>query len=298
MESGLEFILLTRIGYIMSLSAYGFLINGIETFILRTKGILSIPPFITAFLTIFLSYEIFRVITYVIGMISFGEIILIYAWIGWKGQRVAKKRAFSVIIGFIIFFFGIALSSVAGRELTTNNHIAWLSNFISPILYIISTIILYHSFVHSIDLDQTKGISNVWIIEQDSGVCIYEHNFMKLDTNSDLVSGFLMANLTFGQELTKSKVKRIIFENLGIYFQHREKFIVTMAITNDASVVDSEHLLLRIAEEFNKRYREVLGDYKGNITKFRDFDTIVDEMAKKKAVSFDLLIQTQILKNS
>lgn len=298
MESGLEFIALTRIGYILSLASYGFLIYGIESFILRTKGFLSIPPFITAILTLFLPYDVFRIITYVIGMISFIEIILIYVWIGLKGQSAAKKRAFSVVMGFLVLYFGIALSSVTGKVITTNLNVAWLSNYISPLLYIISTVILYHSFVRSIDLDQTKGLSNVWIIERDSGLCIYEHNFMKLDTNSDLVSGFLMANLSFGQELTKSKVKRIIFENLGIYFQHQDKFIVTMAITDDASIVDAERLLVKIADEFERKFHDVLGKNNGNITKFQDFNSIVDDLAKKQAITFDLLIQSQILKKS
>lgn len=137
--------------------------------------------------------------------------------------------------------------------------------------------------------EPAKWLSNLWIIEKESGVCIFEQGFMEITTDPDLISGFLIAMLNFGKELNDNEIQAIQFDNLKIHFKSGDKYIMAIAVTGTASIIDVDNFLDLMTKEFEDKYSNKLIEWDNNISDFTEFGTYIEQIVNKKALSIELL---------
>ncbi len=138
-------------------------------------------------------------------------------------------------------------------------------------------------------LEPEKWLSNLWIIEKNSGICIFEQSYMEVNMNSDLISGFLVAMLNFGKELANKDLQSIQFNDLKISFKEQEKYIIAIAITDNANSRDVESFMELIIKEFAEKYEDKLDNFHGQVDVFNDFGIFVENLVNKKALGMILL---------
>lgn len=126
-------------------------------------------------------------------------------------------------------------------------------------------------------------LSNVWVIINDSGICCFEQNFKELNTNSDLITGFLYAMMNFGKEVADKDINTIKFDNLNFCFKIREKYVMTIAVTDDAKDQDVQLFLSQLIDIFDKDYLKFLDDWDMIVTHFDSFGNNVEELASMES---------------
>ncbi|MHA1341400.1 MAG: hypothetical protein ACTSRZ_15750 [Promethearchaeota archaeon] len=132
-------------------------------------------------------------------------------------------------------------------------------------------------------------LSNIWIIHKDVGVCIFEQNFRNIDTDSDLITGFIVAMLNFGKEIADKDLQSINFAGLKIMLSIHSHFIIALAIDENAPEPDLKMFLSLVGDEFEKRYGDCLINWNGNVDIFTDFASYIEEIVDKKAIAIDFL---------
>ncbi|MBD3352087.1 MAG: hypothetical protein GF364_11425, partial [Candidatus Lokiarchaeota archaeon] len=129
-----------------------------------------------------------------------------------------------------------------------------------------------------------KWLSNVWIIQEASGICIFEQSFMNIDMSPDLISGFLIAMLNFGRELTEKDLKMISFNELRIKFKKSDDLIIAIAVLDNCNDTEAAALINLIAEEFKQRYVSLLEHFSGDTSQFDEFGLYTEKIIDKKAL--------------
>lgn len=140
-------------------------------------------------------------------------------------------------------------------------------------------------------------LSNLWIISNNSGVCIFEGNYKEITMNADLISGFLVAMINFGKELADKDLKKIQFNDLKIAFKHNKLFIIAVAITENAREPDVQAFLNLIEVEFQSRYGQYLENFSGDVAVFSDFNLYVESLLNRKALAV-VYVKDQIVKSA
>lgn len=142
-----------------------------------------------------------------------------------------------------------------------------------------------------------EWLSNLWIINNNSGVCVFEGNYKEITMNADLISGFLVAMINFGKELADKDLKKIQFNDLKIAFRYNKLFIIAVAFTDNALDPEVQAFLKLIEDEFQSRYGKYLEDFSGDVTVFSDFNTYVEKILNRKALAVEY-VKSQIVKNA
>lgn len=135
----------------------------------------------------------------------------------------------------------------------------------------------------------SKWLSNIWIIEKDSGICIFEQSFKNINMNPDLISGFLIAMLNFGKELADKDFESIQFKELKIALNNYDHYIIAMAITDDANDADVRDFFEIVSDEFSKRYDEILTDWQGETSIFDKFGEYTENLVDRPAIKAELV---------
>jgi len=132
-------------------------------------------------------------------------------------------------------------------------------------------------------------LSNIWIIHKENGVCIFEQNFKNIETNSDLITGFIVAILNFGKEIADKNLQSIVFAGLKIMISIYDRFIIALAIDEDAPELDVKMFLEIVYDEFEKRYGNFLLNFNGDVSIFSDFESFIETLINKKAIAIEFL---------
>lgn len=135
-------------------------------------------------------------------------------------------------------------------------------------------------------------IESLWILSSESGICIYEENYEDITKDGisvDLISSFISALLTFADETFTDEIKHIKFANRKIVFHFSEYFLFVIAVHDQAPASDREikEVIIKIADEFNKKYFELFAENKwdGNIDTFKPFSNDLRKIVKKEPIS-------------
>ncbi len=114
-------------------------------------------------------------------------------------------------------------------------------------------------------------IENIWILTR-GGILLYNKNYVHIETENDLLAGFLSAIDSFIKETTKGDIKCIILEG--------KKFSYTIAAENNLMFVINtdeqdnniliQKLLNKIKIRFLERFRESLINFSGETSQFND----------------------------
>ena len=125
------------------------------------------------------------------------------------------------------------------------------------------------------------GILKLWIIDKESGICFFDETFQELpkDTNPDLISGFFIAILSFGQEIADQDIKYIQLTQLRIYFHQVDRYVLTIYTTNDIDPDAATEALVKIQTRFSDKYSQVLKNgFIGETSVFNSFASDVEEI--------------------
>ena len=106
-ESIPEFQIAIRIAYVVSLFALTFFFYGLEKYILPTKHIIMIIPLVHGIISIFLPYDIMRVIMYYVQPGYFIVSGWAYYYMYKNSTGDLKKKSLLAMLGLILFYFGL-----------------------------------------------------------------------------------------------------------------------------------------------------------------------------------------------
>jgi hypothetical protein len=138
-----------------------------------------------------------------------------------------------------------------------------------------------------------KEIAQLWIIDRDAGICIFEQNFQPLpkEVNPDLISGFFIALISFAQELTDQDIQYIQMKAMRIYFQQAEKFVFAIASPAEIESTDNvQKVIVKLEDKFKTKYQtQIEKGYFGYTSVFESFAADVEEVVGEKATSWAII---------
>lgn len=133
-------------------------------------------------------------------------------------------------------------------------------------------------------------LENLWILDKESGICIYEQDF-RIDSNSeysvDLVSAFINAMAMFADETFSEGIERIEFKQKKIYFRFSGKLLFVFIFRKNVRISESEinHLINLTVNCFSKMFSSTLNEeyFYNRFELYETFDEKACEIAKKKS---------------
>ena len=129
-------------------------------------------------------------------------------------------------------------------------------------------------------------ISRILVIAQ-GGLIAYSKSFVgktteedstKLD-ESDLIGGFLTAINTFAIEIKGGMANSLNFKHFNIIFTNDDEFDIMFVVICDITDIEEEvrEKAELLKNEFIKRFRQKLSNWNGDITKFQEIDSFVED---------------------
>ena len=139
-------------------------------------------------------------------------------------------------------------------------------------------------------------IQALYVLIADSGLCVLDRKYGEGEMDPNLLSGFLTALISFGQELSSgNRVHVIDFGAFDICLSLKNNVIVAATVdkTDDGNAAMA--VLAEVNNEFVKKFSSVLQDWDGNLEPFEEFMPKVDEITKDGKAS-EMRIVVPILK--
>ncbi|MCK5150397.1 MAG: hypothetical protein KAQ65_01090 [Candidatus Thorarchaeota archaeon] len=139
-------------------------------------------------------------------------------------------------------------------------------------------------------------IQALYVLIADSGLCVLDRKYGEGEMDPNLISGFLTALISFGQELSSgNRVHVIDFGAFDICLSLKNNVIVAATVdkTDDGNAAMA--VLAEVNNEFVKKFSSVLQDWDGNLEPFEEFMPKVDEITKDGKAS-EMRIVVPILK--
>lgn len=120
-------------------------------------------------------------------------------------------------------------------------------------------------------------ISRIFIIAPGGKLCFFKSFLRDDDVDKDIVSGFLSAFNDLAKELTAGDIKKFSFRNFTYIYDTDSQIDCMYVMVMDTEDLEEEarEKLKLMKIEFIKRYADVLRNWDGNVTKFRDFNEFV-----------------------
>ncbi len=134
-----------------------------------------------------------------------------------------------------------------------------------------------------------KWTWGVWILEKKTGLCLFQQRVKHLNVDSDIFTGFLLANLQLGEEVSQQKISCIEFSELKIAFKITSLVVIAVAVDNKTSKKDFMCFLDLLAHEFHHQFEAELKDWKGNCQQFQKFEPNVEKLLRRKELEFLVL---------
>ncbi len=140
-----------------------------------------------------------------------------------------------------------------------------------------------------------ETINKLWLIHREIGMCLLEQTFKPLptDVDSDLVSGFLTAMLSFSEQIAKEKIERIELETTAIQYYISDVYVMAVICPRSVSKAILKTKLDLLATEFNEKYGDVLENFTGNVDVFQDYGKKVEEIVEQPTISIKYLSKTR-----
>ncbi len=135
----------------------------------------------------------------------------------------------------------------------------------------------------NIKIPKTNGVIAVFIISTAGHLFFSKYNTEKaFFKDSELqVSGFISALLIFSREIiskdTGAKLKKINFGNRHFYLNSEQNVIFAYLIEENKKNKINKRYLYLISEEFLSKYKEFIGNFDGDVSKFGDFENIINQ---------------------
>ena len=135
-------------------------------------------------------------------------------------------------------------------------------------------------------------IQALYILIADSGLCVLDRKYGEGEMDPNLISGFLTALISFGQELSSgNRVHVIDFGAFDICLSLKNNVIVAATVdkTDDGNAAMA--ILADVNNEFVKTYTNILREWDGNLEPFETFVPKIDAITKNgKASEMRILV--------
>lgn len=124
-------------------------------------------------------------------------------------------------------------------------------------------------------------IKSVYLIYED-GTPIYFHILDNISSDPLLVSGALAGISTLIREITQTKngLKKIDYGDGEIVFEKGEK--ITMVVFTTLSTEEMRNKIAEIVNKIETHYKDVLGKWNGDLSKFEDLQKYIKELLENK----------------
>ncbi|NVM37822.1 MAG: hypothetical protein HWN81_19680 [Candidatus Lokiarchaeota archaeon] len=125
-------------------------------------------------------------------------------------------------------------------------------------------------------------IQNIFIFK--AGIALVDQNFGQchaLGNDINLISSYLYAIQQISLEITGTSIKSLNFEKIAFHFYRdpNDSNIFYVVVTDvDDNLEGNNFKIHRIAEIFDKTYKNYLQEFHGNIVPFRTFGDILIDM--------------------
>lgn len=123
-------------------------------------------------------------------------------------------------------------------------------------------------------------LHNVYLIHQNTGICLIHRKYGSIEFNQDLVSGFLTALKDFSVEFSKGsgELKVIDMQIFYLLLVFKEGVLITAAADKNDDAKITHGALTEIIDKFVDKFGETIADWSGDVRIFRDFEKIIDDV--------------------
>ncbi|MHA1733126.1 MAG: hypothetical protein ACTSU5_14355 [Promethearchaeota archaeon] len=144
----------------------------------------------------------------------------------------------------------------------------------------------------------TKWLIALWVIEKKTGVCLFEHRAgartspgrkHPVRLESDLFTGFLLANIHMGAEVADDEISAILFRGMKISFKTTKFTVVAVATERRAPKRDVLFFLSLVARGFERQFRGELERFGGKVDAFAQFRPVLAGLIRKKRLGLVIL---------
>lgn len=145
-----------------------------------------------------------------------------------------------------------------------------------------------------VNLISDNKIDCLWILEPNSGICIFEENYEDITTEGtsiEVIAGFLSAILSFADEAFAETIQHIKFSNKKIFFELTDYALFVVAIKDERKINSNNtyELIKEISNQFYSQFREALEHWNGNINQFDSFSESLKLITKRKPTQIKIL---------
>ena len=124
-------------------------------------------------------------------------------------------------------------------------------------------------------------ISRIFVIAS-GGLLAYSKCFVETDestTDGDLISGFITAISNFAMEIKGGQISSLNFKNFNFIFTYDNEIDCMFVVIIDINDLETEAQIKvdLLKEEFINRFGEILKDWTGEVSIFREFDEFVEQ---------------------
>ncbi|MGQ4875802.1 MAG: hypothetical protein ACP6IY_17190 [Promethearchaeia archaeon] len=136
-------------------------------------------------------------------------------------------------------------------------------------------------------------LHNVYLIHQNTGICLIYRKYGSIEFNQDLVSGFLTALKDFSIEFSKGsgELKVIDMQIFYLMLVFKEGVLITAAADKNDDAKVCHKALTDVIDKFVEQYGDKLDSWSGDVRIFRGFEKVIDEILENgKVAEFPLKI--------
>ncbi|MHA1999465.1 MAG: hypothetical protein ACTSU9_15200 [Promethearchaeota archaeon] len=124
--------------------------------------------------------------------------------------------------------------------------------------------------------EDAANIQHLLIIHKNSGTCLFFKSYGKETIDPDLISGFLSAVQSFGQELSGSKfLEELKYGDYQIVLGEGKTIRLALVLASRASPI-MKSLVPKFISTFEDSHAAALSGWRGDLTSFRDAPTYID----------------------
>lgn len=140
-------------------------------------------------------------------------------------------------------------------------------------------------------------LHNIYIIHQNTGICLIHRKYGSIEFNQDLVSGFLTALKDFSVEFSKGsgELKVIDMQVFYLMLVFKEGILITAAADKNDDSKITHKALNDIIDKFVGKFSDNLEGWSGDVRIFRGFEEVIDEILKNGRIA-EIQLKIPILK--
>ncbi|MHA1147683.1 MAG: hypothetical protein ACTSR8_05515 [Promethearchaeota archaeon] len=153
-------------------------------------------------------------------------------------------------------------------------------------------------------IKSNKLIESIWILDKNSGICLFEENLSQdqigSDISADLASAFLSAISTFVDETFSDGIQNIEFQKRKLYFRFTNELLFVFVFSKSIKTTkrDQDRVMNDIMKSFFLKFGDKLenGDFMNCTSDFRIFSKDLNEIIRAKSPIENFLSLINFLK--